>query len=221
MTTEADPGWPASARRAWEEAVALALPVACPGCGAWGRPLCDGCRARLAPAVATTHAAFGTVTTALSFDGTAARVVRAVKEGGRTDLARTLAPALRLALAEAVASLDRAAFVPVPTSRRALRRRGYRVPELLLRRARVPWVRLIAPARSVADQRALGRDARRHNVAGSLRARRPARAGEPPVIVVDDVVTTGATLEEAARALAAAGFEVAGAVALARTPRGP
>lgn len=220
MTTDADPGWRAVARRACEEALALVLPVACPGCGAWGRPLCDSCRARLAPAVSTTALAHGAAATALTFDGTAARVVRAMKESGRTDLARAVAPALRQALAAVVAPLERVAFVPVPTSRRAMRRRGYRVPELLLRRAGVPCARLLAPARPIADQRALGREERRRNVAGSMRARRAARAGEAPVVVVDDVVTTGATLDEATRALAGAGFVVAGAVALARTPRG-
>jgi predicted amidophosphoribosyltransferase len=150
-------------------------------------------------------------------------VVRALKEDGRTGLARALAPALRAAVDAAVgaASADqpevgRIVLVPIPTSRAAFRRRGYRVVELVARRAGLRCEPLLAIARVAADQRGLDRAARRRNVADSLRARDVAGLR---IVVIDDVVTTGATLEEAARALRAGGAEVIGAATIASTAR--
>ncbi|MDR6866361.1 putative amidophosphoribosyltransferase [Microbacterium resistens] len=220
------------------ELVDFLLAAECAGCGRVGAGLCAVCRARLAPSDARGRTPEGRVVHAgTRFDGAAARVIRAAKEQGRTSLLGALDPAVRHAVHRAaerggedghggrdglggrdgrLPAVD--ALVPVPTSRAAFRRRGYRVPEILARRTGFPVLRALAPVRRVADQRGLGRDARRRNVAGSLRARRPGRGLR--VIVVDDVVTTGATLDEAVRALAAAGFRVVGCVAAAVTPGG-
>lgn len=205
-------------RRSLVEAASLLLPVACPGCGSVGVPLCDACRQQLVPLPAARTLRSGLVVhSGLRFEGASAAALRELKRG-RTDLARPLAPAMRAALAAAVHDADRAAFVPVPTSRRSMRSRGYRVPELLAHRAGAPTVRLLRPAFAASDQRVLGRDERIRNAAGALRSARGAEPGEAPVVVVDDVVTTGATCDEAARALRAAGFEVLCAAVAAATP---
>ena len=224
-------------REACTDALALLLPVWCAGCDEPDVALCERCALSLRPAVRrqVVEAPGGSVDvwSGLAFEGVAARVLRAIKEDGRTGLAAALAPAL----AEV---LDRAGtagcvVVPMPTSRAAYRRRGFRVPELLLRRAGRPGRRLLRHARRTVDQRGLDRDARRRNVAHSMVATISrsalARGGFPGqsagaeqpstlrVVVVDDVVTTGASLAEAVRALRAAGVEVVAAVALAATPR--
>ncbi len=204
--------------RSFADAFALLFPVDGAGCGEPDVALCDACRDALAPAVRCDRLASGLpVWSGLPFQGVAARVIRALKQDGRTALARPLATPLRVAVAEATASVGGVdAIVPVPTSKAAFRRRGFRVVELVARRAGVGTERLLLPARRVADQRGLGLDARRANVTGSMRARdMTARR----VLVLDDVVTTGATLDEAARALRAAGAEVVGGVCVARTPR--
>ena len=206
-------------RAALAEALALIVPVTCAGCDEPDIPLCEACGILLSPRV--TRSRMGdAVWSGLAFEGVPARVVRALKEDGRTGLARDLAPALRAAvdaaLASAVPSGDPVLIVPIPTSRTAYRRRGYRVVELVARRAGVRTARLLVTSRATADQRGLDRAGRRRNVAGSLRAR---GAQGRRVIVVDDVVTTGATLEEAVRALRAGGAEVVGAATVAATPR--
>ncbi|HWI30466.1 MAG TPA: phosphoribosyltransferase family protein [Microbacterium sp.] len=222
------------------DALALAFPVDCAGCRVPGVALCDACRGALVPRPTTRRLASGLeVWSGLPFEGPVAGALRALKEEGRTSLARALAPALASALAAAAeaAVVQGAAaqasavqtsavhgadahpgllVVPVPASRKAIRRRGYRVVDLLVRRAGVVPARLLVPARRTVDQRGLGASARRSNVEGSLRAR--ACAGLE-IVVVDDVVTTGATLEEAARALTAEGARVLAAATVAATPR--
>jgi len=189
--------------------------VRCAGCDRPDADLCADCLACLAPKPERRAIEAGlAVTAALTFEGVPARVLRALKEDGRTALARPLGAALNPTLAEALSA--GAVVVPVPSSRAALRRRGYAVVDLLVRRAGARPHRLLVPARAARDQRGLGRDGRERNVAGTLRAR-PARGLR--VVIVDDVVTTGATLREAARVLRAAGADVVGAAALASTPR--
>lgn len=199
------------------EALALAFPVECAGCTEPGAALCPSCAPALLPDPLRRELPSGLVVwSGLAYEGPAAGALRALKEQGRTGLARSLAPALAAALAAASGGRQGLLVVPVPTSRAAMRRRGYRVVDLLAVRAGVRPARLLSPTRRTADQRALGAEERGTNVTGSLRAR---GCSGVDVVVVDDVVTTGATLEEAARALAAAGARVIAAATVAATPR--
>ncbi|MET0861075.1 MAG: phosphoribosyltransferase family protein [Microbacterium sp.] len=210
-------------RGALAEALALVFPVWCAGCDEPDVVLCETCVAALRPVPTRRMPTIDGVPvwSGLRFDGVTARVIRAVKEEGRTALARNLAPALRAAVEAAGSAAsarpsDRITIVPLPTSRAAYRRRGYRVVELIAARAGLECRRLLVPARGTADQRGLGIAQRRDNVASALRSR---DATGLRILVIDDVVTTGATLAEAARALRAAGAEVVGAATVAATPR--
>ncbi|REJ06664.1 ComF family protein [Microbacterium bovistercoris] len=210
----------ARARILGSETLAFLLAADCPGCGLPGTLLCPGCVMALAahPVQRTTPAGVP-VHAAHEFGGVVARCIRRVKEDGQTLLLPPMGAALRAAIPN---DWNGALFVPVPTSRAAFRRRGYRVPELLLRAAGRSPQRMLVSTGSRTDQRGLGRAARAHNVRGSMRVRHPllAPVGQgAEVVIVDDVVTTGATIDEAARVLRRAGFRVIGAVALAATPR--
>ena len=199
-----------------DELLAFLLAASCAGCSAGGTVLCAGCRAELRPVPRTVRTPGGLeVRAALDFTGVAARCIRRLKGEGETLLAAPLGAALAGVLAPLAA--DAHHVVPVPTSGSAFRRRGYRVPELLLRRAGAAPASLLRAVARRADQRGLDARARAANVRRSMTARR--RGDGAPVLVVDDVVTTGATLDEAARALTEAGYKVVGAVALAATPR--
>ncbi len=205
---------PAPLASALRDALTFWLPVACAGCGALDVSLCEGCRGRLRPDVSTRWVGAAVpVACGLRFEGVAARVIRAFKEDGRTALGHDLAPALAAALAASLPPGGR--LTTVPSSRAAFRRRGYRPVDMLVRRAGYRPERLLRLARAPQDQRGLGSRARVENLRGAMTAR---RIPDGPVVVVDDVITTGATLSEAVRALRGAGATEVRAVALAHTP---
>lgn len=211
-----------SARSPWTDAFAdalsLLLPVWCAGCDEPGRALCSLCVAAFDGPYRRLLAPGLTLWSVGRHDGSNARAIRALKEEGRTGVARPLGR--RLARALDAAGWGEAPLVPVPTSRAALRRRGYAVPELLASRTGHPVHRMLRVSGRAADQRELGRRERERNVAGTLAARQGRHARvSTPVVLIDDVATTGATLREAHRVLAAAGVVVLGAVSATDTPR--
>ncbi|MFT4030522.1 MAG: phosphoribosyltransferase family protein [Protaetiibacter sp.] len=206
--------WPVL-REALLDALAIVLPVACAGCGAEGRELCAACRARLAPAPVRTSAPGGLpVHAGAPYREHVRRVLLACKEG-RTALAAPLAELLAAAIADAAPDAGVELCV-VPSTRAAFRLRGFDPARLVLARVGRRDARVLRPARPHRAQKGLGRDERRANLRGAHRAR--ARLDGRCFLLVDDVVTTGATLAEAARAVRAAGGEVVGAVVVAATP---
>lgn len=214
---------PAFVARALLDAWAVALPTECSGCGAPDQALCAACRSALAPEPHPCLRGDAVVWAALDYSGVARRVIGAYKDGGRTDAAGALAAPLRVAVAAALTAAPPGEdgpgvhLVSVPSSRRAWRIRGYHPVDLLLGRAGLAPTTVLRQAVEAADQVGLGRLERGRNKRGSLTARRPLDGFR--CIVVDDIVTTGATLLEARRAVLEAGGEVLGLAALAETRR--
>ena len=214
-------------RDALLDAWALVLPVDCAGCGAHDRSLCDRCVAALDAPPSTHRLADGTrVVSALDYTGVVREAILSLKEHGRTDVARRLAAPLGRAIAEALRQAEAdgrsdggrgVEALVVPSSRAAYRRRGYDPVTLLVRRAGWrPAAELVATRRS-AQQKKLAMAERAANRAGSLRARRDLHGRR--FLLIDDVLTTGATLGESARAVRAAGGQIVAAATLAYTPR--
>jgi ComF family protein len=209
----------------------LVLPQSCAGCGGAPGLLCAACRAALSsvprPAMPSpAPPGLPVPWAATRYEGPVRAMIIAYKESGRTGLARPLGAALaRCVLAAADPPV---LVVPVPSARAAVRRRGHDPAHRLaaaavaaLRAGGVPARRVAAltHTRRVADQAGLATAGRAANLAGALRVARPDEVTGRRVIVVDDVVTTGATLAEAARALRAAGAEVPAAAVVAATRR--
>lgn len=226
----------------WQEIADLVLPADCAGCGRPGVPLCGRCQGALRgpgarrvlpsplpPGLPVVHAA-------VDYVDEARAVLLAHKERGALRLAGPLGEALAGAVrAAAGGALPRAPgeppllLVPVPSARRAVGARGHDPARRIAfaaagvlrregRHARVPAV--LRQRRRVTDQAGLGARQRRANVTGALEAvpgaGRLLAAG--PVVLVDDLMTTGASLAEAARAVAEAGGRVLGGAVVAAPP---
>jgi len=156
----------------------------------------------------------------LRYEGVARRLVHALKFRGHDILA---APSGALMAATArVRGLDRGpgAVVPVPSTTRRNRDRGYDPGSLLAeevaRQLGRPLHALLSRVREAPPQSALPAAQRRRNVHGAF-ASSPAAHGAH-LLLVDDVMTTGATAFEAARTLRAAGAAHVDLLVLARTP---
>jgi predicted amidophosphoribosyltransferase len=219
----------------WDAWADLVLGTSCVGCGHPGRVLCRRCCDELpgrgvvawptpSPPGLRLPVAVG------EYGGTLKAAVNAHKERrmfalGRP-LGRLLAAAVRDLLAETAAGGGPVALVPVPSRPAVVRRRGH---DPMLRIARhaaaelrrnglsVGVARALAPASAVRDQAGLDSAERRANLAGAMRCRR--RPPGCPAVVVDDVITTGATAREAQRALEDGGITVLGIAAVAATRR--
>ncbi|WP_348786863.1 phosphoribosyltransferase family protein [Leifsonia sp. NPDC080035] len=223
------------------DAAAILLPVRCAGCAAPDRAVCDRCSLALEAHPSRTELGSLGVWAALDYEGVARAVLLAYKERGRTDAAPALAAALRPAVVAAqrehaavtaatAATAETAdprpsargsALLPVliPSTRQAWRTRGYHPTGLVLARSRIlvpPLWHALRLTRQTADQAGMSGAARAANREASMVAS-PRLRGRA-CLLVDDIVTTGATLLEAAKAIRSAGGTVAGAAAIARTP---
>jgi predicted amidophosphoribosyltransferase len=198
--------------------VDLVLPRRCLGCDRPGVALCLAC---VRPDLQVVAVGDLQVMAATRYEGEVRTALLAYKERGRRDLARPLGGVLAQAVA-GVPSGAGAVLVPVPSSGAARRARGGDHVQRLARVAAEPTNRVAGPlrlVRTVRDSAGLDTAARAANLRGAMQATPAPVAQTRRVVILDDIVTTGATLLEAARALGAAGWSVQGAAVVAATPR--
>jgi predicted amidophosphoribosyltransferase len=224
----------------------LALPARCPGCGAEGPPICPGCapaldaRLELPGGVpiglpSDVPAPLLQLEWCAPFAGLVRRALHELKYGGETRLAGPLGEAVARRWRRVGAGGD--VLVPVPVHADRARRRGYDQAELIARAAGralgLPCAPILGRSRATIAQFDLDRTTRATNVRGAFalrdRAGRPGSAhlaGRAPpspnplagrwIVLVDDVVTTGATLSACAEPLLDAGAIGVSAITVAR-----
>lgn len=187
--------------------------IAPPLCGRCGLPTafevygCDGCR--------TIELAFDGARAPLRYEGVGKGAVHALKYAGhRPVVERVMAPLM----AGCLEGERFDAVVAVPLHRARLAKRGFNQAEVIGRavagRIGAPFLDKLRAVRGTRDQVELTAASRRENVAGAFEARGPI-AGR--VLLVDDVMTTGATLDECARVLKTSGAGEVYALTLCRT----
>lgn len=152
----------------------------------------------------------------------ALQLISAIKDQGRTQLIGALAEWMAEGLEQLAAPAKAPEFVlaPIPSSRRALARRGFD-PVLALarkvsRRVGMQLDQGLRLVRQPDDQRELGVEQRKANLDFAM-CYQPGNFGSKPLILIDDVVTTGATLLEARRAVLESAASVVGFIAFAET----
>lgn len=209
----------------------LVVPAQCVNCGAWESWLCPACARsvggeplrREIEVGGMSGVTFG-ATSATSYSGIGERVVLAQKQRGMRSLALVLAAWLSPAIESVAIQSGPTWLVPVPATARSRRKRG-RDPLLDICLAAAERLgpdfrvaQLLAWRTRVRPQKGLSRRDRSVNVAGKMTIR--SKLGDdlsgvqdegPALILVDDVVTTGATLGECARALFEVGMVCSGA----------
>lgn len=207
------------------------------GCLRPGPSLCGQCRRELqAPPRSTPPTpvppGLPPVFSVAGYHGVAKAALLAHKEEGRLPLARPLGQALALSCCGVLAATGRApspvSLVPTPSPRNRVRERGHD-PLLRITRACVAALRqagvaactrpVLRVVHGVADQAGLSAGQRRTNLHQAFTATAQVRRLSGTVIVVDDIVTTGATALEATRALRTVGADVTGVAVIAATVR--
>ncbi len=212
----------------------LIWPRTCAGCrerGAWvcrhclqGLPLarepwCGRCGARgceclsLSPLIALARSVG-------PHDGWLAAAIHRLEYEGETSRAVHLGEAMTPLVAGIMVDEPHALIVPVPLHPRRERQRGYNQSLLVARAAVGPWRQNLAPdavrrVRATAQQVGLSSDERVFNVVGAFEADIALVAGRP-IVLIDDVMTTGSTLAACALVLMDAGAAAVGVVTLSR-----
>jgi ComF family protein len=149
------------------------------------------------------------------YDGTLRAIIHAFKYDGRRSLAAKLGELMRIRGADAVQGADAAVPVPLHPARR--RERGFDQAADLARHVGLPVIHGLHRIRPTAVQAGLPAARRHGNVRGAFAPRgQGATLDGCTVVLIDDVSTTGATLEACARALAAAGVREVRALTAAR-----
>ena len=222
----------------------LAFPARCPGCGREGAPICDACLPALDARLdrpagipiglpSDIPAPILQLEWCAPFSGVARRALHELKYAGETRLARPLGVAVARRWARVAAGGD--VLVPVPVHAERRRRRGYDQAELIAGVAAaelgLPCAPILERARATIAQFDLDRATRATNVHGAFalrsrpgerdRGQDPAAANARPlagrwIVLVDDVVTTGATLSACAEPLLRAGALGVSAITVAR-----
>lgn len=204
----------------------LVLPLECGGCGVPSIRWCSACAQELAvhpdqPHLITPRVDPGVPVLSLGrYAGARREAIVAVKEHGRADLIAPLAVALRAGLERLLTwgvIETPLTVVPAPTGRSSARRRGGD-PVTRMARAAAADLRDVHVTQALR-LRAMVRDSvglsgadRQRNIAGRVKIIKPVTG---VVLVVDDIVTTGATASESVRVLHVSGADVAGVLAIA------
>lgn len=198
----------------------LIFPSRCLGCRQLGIGICSSCRLSWHPhiyrsTISTDDFSFP-VYSAVAYSPVAQKVLLGAKEGALHVADRLILQALTHSLAYFYSEVGIADLVPIPSRKMNTRKRGRDfILEQTYEISRTPLVSvraILSHSRWVKDQSTLNSQTREINLSQSMRCANRKELTNIPVIIIDDLVTSGATLREAGRALYGAGYTVIGAV---------
>ena len=194
----------------------IIFPSRCLGCGQLGLEICSLCRKNWHPHIYrqwSQHLPTFPIYSAVTYSPIAGKVLLAAKENNLVIADQLIYKALGHSLTFALREIGGDFLIPIPSRRSVARSRGRQFIAALTHQLRaetgLPAYENLEHIRRVRDQSSLDAKSRFHNLDGSMKS---LNFLSGKAIVVDDLVTTGATLQEAMRALRDRGIEVAAAV---------
>jgi len=203
----------------------LIFPSRCIGCSQLGISICSICRKSWHPHIYHRDLLISSqaypVISAVKYSPIASKVLLSAKESGQSAADQLLISAISHALNFFAKKYGAGDLVGIPSRKSATRKRGrnfmVEITKSVAKAESIKALDILQHTRSVRDQSQLDSEQRSRNIAGALTASKnssnldsPGNTG--PLIIVDDLITTGATLAEAIRALRTAGYAVIGAV---------
>jgi len=197
--------------------LAIVAPHDCLACQAEGSLLCKACLDSLPPTPIKQLAGsdLETVQSATVYGAVAKDLIWKLKSSGAQEAAKIMASRMSKLLPPS----QRGLIVPVPTASSRVRRRGYDqshlIAKALSRQTRLPYLNCLK-RQGQAHQVGASREQRKSQLNNAFRIKSPQLIKNAHIILVDDVVTTGATLESAARLLKQAGAAQIAAITFAQ-----
>jgi len=229
-------------RNIWSDLLTLIFPERCTGCNQLGSLFCDECQRKVqfvlpplcplcgypssenlvCPQCQRSPLAIDGIRSVAFFEGSLRQAVHAFKYQGLRTLAVPLARMVSACWQREPLPAD--AIVPVPLHRHRLRERGYNqaglLAQVLGRESNLPvYEGWLVRAKATSPQVELDAWARKENVAGAFQCRQPEAVEGRRVLLIDDVCTTGSTLESCSLALRQAGARSVWAFTLGRARR--
>ena len=194
----------------------LLFPPRCLGCRSLNSGLCQQCLLSWKFSDYQTRVNAMPIFSSILYSRVAANILLASKEDGIKEADDLLAEAMRHSLVHAIEGFDVCPIlIPIPSTPRAIRRRGRNflvdITDRVGALEKLQVRNLLQHNRKVEDQSGLNARARSENLSGALTLLSRAGRGRE-VLLIDDLVTTGASLNEANRVLKIGGFVVLGAV---------
>ena len=201
--------------RPLEDLSQLLFPTRCFGCSAIGLSICSTCRREWHSCYYLTHISQMSVHSAVLYSPTASKILLSAKENGLMAADSLIIDSIVHVIARATLDHNNIRLIPIPSSNSAHRRRGRSFIVDIAKRVgaetSLPVSDSLEIIRKVRDQTGLQSKDRSKNMEGAFALKRGAFP-RGDLILIDDVVTTGATLREAARALMSQGFNVLASV---------
>jgi predicted amidophosphoribosyltransferase len=203
----------------FQELGEILFPVRCFGCSTLGIEICSRCRKQWHAHIYRSSFDGLAVYSAVSYSPVAKRIILAAKESGIKSADQLIAGAIIHSLKYFLKERELGLLVPIPSRRSSNRLRGRdslsEIVKAVSKEEDIDSASLLTHNRRVKDQTKLTARNRHHNLHGALSLQEGAWAeikANSNVILIDDLVTTGASLIEARRALQARGIRVVGAV---------
>ena len=187
----------------------LLFPSRCVSCGVLGITICSRCRAHWNPHIYRQQLSGLPIYSAMKYSPAAQKIILGAKESGYRECDLLIIDALSHIWRQAMRELGPATLIPIPSKKSALRKRGRDFVVAITSLLEAPYLNALTIKKPVRDQSALTQQQRSANMEGAFVL---AALPTSDVIIIADIVRSGATLLEARRACARRGVRVKGAI---------